>query len=450
MAAKGKRILLDSSGNLYPAIATQEFPQVYRISIEMITRVDIERLRQAVMEILPKFPVFCQSLGRGCFWHYLEKSEQLPLVRRMQEAGLEKFSENGLQFRFLCEGNWIHLEVFHALTDGTGAIHFLHACCYRYCQLVYCNLFSADSLEKRYGIEGAEDMQDAYQKFNATKGDFWKILKKKPAYRLASKRVPNGKRTVCSGQIFLSELKEISCKYHVTVCEFLTAVVLYILWQEHKDAAAMEKRMIRLAIPVNLRKIFHQRTERNFFTCISVEIDPEKNYTLENMLAEVKKQFSDKCTEENLRKQIEGQVSGQRNLLSRVSPVVLQDWFLRKVYQYNGYSTMVISNLGKIQPLKEFEPFILGYRCVLPVTKSEPEKIAICSYRDTLVFTVTSILEEVTLQRKMVKEMERFGMAVKVQPEYTDYDNGKKEYGKCERYTERRYGRKGKYFICAS
>ena len=30
-----------------------------------------------------------------------------------------------------------HLETFHVLTDGTGAMQFLKAVCYRYCQLAH-------------------------------------------------------------------------------------------------------------------------------------------------------------------------------------------------------------------------------------------------------------------------------------------------------------------------
>ena len=43
------------------------------------------------------------------------------------------------------------LETFHVLTDGTGAMQFLKAVCYRYCQLAHPDAFTPEQLATPYG-----------------------------------------------------------------------------------------------------------------------------------------------------------------------------------------------------------------------------------------------------------------------------------------------------------
>ena len=57
-----------------------------------------------------------------------------------------------------------HLETFHVLTDGTGAMQFLKAVCYRDCQLAHPDAFTPEQLATPYGTETAGEVQDGYLK----------------------------------------------------------------------------------------------------------------------------------------------------------------------------------------------------------------------------------------------------------------------------------------------
>ena len=50
------------------------------------------------------------------------------------------------------------------LTDGTGAMQFLKAVCYRYCQLAHPDAFTPEQLATPYGTETAGEVQDGYLK----------------------------------------------------------------------------------------------------------------------------------------------------------------------------------------------------------------------------------------------------------------------------------------------
>lgn len=61
-------------------------------------------------------------------------------------------------FRVLYYGSRVHLETFHVLTDGTGAMQFLKAVCYRYCQLAHPDAFTPEQLATPYGTETAGEV----------------------------------------------------------------------------------------------------------------------------------------------------------------------------------------------------------------------------------------------------------------------------------------------------
>ena len=83
------------------------------------------------------------------------------------------------------------------------------------------------------------------------------------------------------------------------------------------------------------------------------------------------------------------------------------------MYWYNGYSTTVLSNLGKLRPRDEFASCIVGYRCVLPLTERGPVKTAVYSYRNTLEMTVASSLADDGFAETLVKVLRLAGLPVR-------------------------------------
>lgn len=113
-------------------------------------------------------------------------------------------------------------------------------------------------------------------------------------------------------------------------------------------------------------------------------------------------------------------VAGQQSPLSRYAPLALKNWFLRSVYRHNGYSTTVLSNLGKIHPRKEFAPCIVEYRCLLPLTEREPLKIAACAYRNTLSLTIRSSLRKDRFPDTLMELLTHEGIPVRPKAGGTD------------------------------
>ena len=122
---------------------------------------------------LETYPLFLSVMRKGLFWYYLESSELRPVVREEAEPPCDSLfirDRKTLLFQVSYYKNRINLEVFHALTDGTGAICFLKELVKRY-------------LLVSHGEEGLMDLpleeQEITVEDQITDG-FAKYYKKKP------------------------------------------------------------------------------------------------------------------------------------------------------------------------------------------------------------------------------------------------------------------------------
>ena len=109
-------------------IANENLSNVFRISVTLKEEIDPGLLGQALEEVLPWFAGFKVKLKRGFFWYYFEENKRQPFVE--QEGSwpcryIDPKSNQLYLFRVSYYGARINLEVFHAVTDGMGAVNFL-------------------------------------------------------------------------------------------------------------------------------------------------------------------------------------------------------------------------------------------------------------------------------------------------------------------------------------
>src|SRR5690625_3845559 len=121
-------VRLDNASNIFLAARSTRDPKVFRISAEVDHEVDPALLQQALDETYVRYPLFRAVLRRGVFWYYLQDSDLQPTVLPDEEricAPIYQVDRRNLLFRVIHHRRRINLEVFHALTDGTGALWFL-------------------------------------------------------------------------------------------------------------------------------------------------------------------------------------------------------------------------------------------------------------------------------------------------------------------------------------
>ena len=114
---------LDTAAKIFPAISDTNAGNYFRLCAVLKEKVEPDKLKKALEITLERFPMYAVKLKGGFFWHYFEHNNGTPLVR---EENTNLFDTVNTaehdKFMFCVEyyERRISLEMFHALSDGTG------------------------------------------------------------------------------------------------------------------------------------------------------------------------------------------------------------------------------------------------------------------------------------------------------------------------------------------
>lgn len=119
-------------------VTTKESPHEIRLRIRMRDLIDPEILRHAVDTTMERYPYFLVELQRRDGQFYFAENHR-PVVITNSLHGVELNSEdsNFHMIAFCWQDNWIILDAFHGMTDGTGAYEVLRTLLYYYCSERY-------------------------------------------------------------------------------------------------------------------------------------------------------------------------------------------------------------------------------------------------------------------------------------------------------------------------
>ena len=119
-------------------VTTKESPNEIRIRIRMRDLIDPEILRRAVDMTMKRYPYFRVELqkkeGRYVF---AENHRPVVITNSLHGVDLNSEDSNYHMIAFCRKDNWIVLDVFHGMTDGTGAYEVVRTLLYYYCSERY-------------------------------------------------------------------------------------------------------------------------------------------------------------------------------------------------------------------------------------------------------------------------------------------------------------------------
>ena len=119
-------------------VTSREQPNVIRIRIRMRDLIDCNDLRHAVdmtMERYPYFRVELQKKDGRCI--FAENHRPVVITNSLHGVPLNSEESNYHMIAFCWQDNWIILDVFHGMTDGTGAYEVVRTLLYYYCSERY-------------------------------------------------------------------------------------------------------------------------------------------------------------------------------------------------------------------------------------------------------------------------------------------------------------------------
>ena len=414
MAQREKEIKwdkLDNTAHLFPVIAGEGMTNVYRISVTLKEQVKQELLQEALERVLPWFDVFKVRIRYGVFWYYFETNQKpAPEVKEEYRYPCRFISPNrnrNYLFRVNYYKNRINLEVFHVLTDGMGGITFLKELTYQYLRLAH------PELQEKMGDGLCSDTslnrEDSYLK--NYKKSHKKGYKTERAYLVKGEKLKPQVLGVMHGFMPIKALKKACNRYGVSINEYLVAAFLWSIYRECLHGMP-SKRPISSCVPVNLRPYFDSITMKNFFVIVSAVFHPTKEeYSFEEVVQIVAKSLRSQINREHLENLFAYNVSNEKNFILRAVPLFIKNIAIRYVYHNSALAnTTTVTNIGNIQVREEYQDYIDGFLAFLSMSEGQDIKGTICSYRDTLVFTISSSLADVSVQRKFFRQLSEDGI----------------------------------------
>lgn len=414
---------LDNTANLFPVIATENMSNVYRISVTLTEEIDRFLLQEALDRILPQFLVFRMRLRTGVFWYYFEENTRPAPIVLEEYAGpgtyIDKSRNHHYMFRVTYYKCRINLEVFHALTDGAGGIIFLKELVYQYLRLKYPELLEAEKDKISSGI--FLDQEDSYVK--NFKKPHAKVYNSERALTLKGEKLSGGEMGVIHGYMPVIELKAVSKKYGVTINQYLVGVFVYSIYKEYLKEQP-SKLPICCCVPVNLRPYYDSHTMKNFFAMVSAVFKPEKeHYTLEEVIGIAATSLKEQITPENLNNIMSYNVSNERNRILRAVPLVIKNVVMKQVYGLSAKATSAtVTNIGNIELRQPYQKYVEHFYTTLSMSKGQNMKGGICSYNGVLTFTFSSVLTDVSIQKRFFQILAKDGVTVAVETNDVYYE----------------------------
>lgn len=409
---------LDNAAKLYPAIASAQWTSMFRLSFVMKEPVCAEKLETAVNQVLPRFPAFRVRLRKGLFWYYLETLEAHFQVA--EDVGHPcpplRFGENsGYLFRVKYGQRRISLEMFHALADGTGGLIFLKAIVAQYLRLcgipIPCEAGVLDLQE----TPAPDETEDAYRRIPLD--GVHASRKEDAAYQMPGTPEPPHTLHVILAEVSVKAVKAQAAQYGATITEYLTAVMIYTLWQTQQAGNRQRRMPVKVSVPVNMRKFIDTRTVRNFAFYVNVGIDPKLgHYTFEETVQLIHHALRYWMNPKFLFSGIATNVASERNLLVRLCPLPLKNFVLSFVYHRVGERlfTTTLTNVGPIKLPAAMREQVERAEMMLSASSSYRSNCAAVSLDDNLCLTFTRDIVEADFERNVLCFLVEHGIPVRV------------------------------------
>lgn len=400
---------LDNAAKIFPSAASRADTQVFRFGCELNEHVNPDVLQHALDETIKIFKVFQCVLKRGLFWYYLESTDIMPVVREEYKPPCSQIYNNNkkdLLFEVTYYKKRINLEVYHVLSDGTGAMQFLRMLLTKYLS----RLHNIKEPTLDYDASYMQMSDDSFQKYYTEP----KTIKKEHrrfACQLKGPRYNEDRIKVISGLVSAKALLEAAHKYDTTLTVFLCACLMNSI--SETLSARAKKMPVVLGVPVNLRNHFPSESARNFFSLIHIEYDyRNRRGTFEDVVSKISEDLKKGLSRENLARNINIYSAVEHNALARIVPLPIKDICLKAAYHFSMQKvTAALSNVGVISMPQELADYIRSFHVIYGTNTLQA---CVCSFGDALSISFTSPLISPEIQRRFFRKLTDLGIRVEI------------------------------------
>ena len=406
---------LDNSAKIFPISAGKKYSTVFRLSAVLKEKIKPEILKVAVNKALEQYEYFRVKLKNGFFWNYLEYNPKEIMIEEEKEYPckyIEPKENNSYLFKVTYFDKKINIDIFHSLTDGNSGVMFFREIIYNYIELTHKEEFQEElRIKRKFDLSTEDSYIKNYNK--KAKGN----NSSRKAYKLGGRKIKLGAISAIHEIIDLDQLKQEAKKHEATITQYLTAVLIYAIYQANY-LKYKGKKPIKVCIPVNLKKYFPSNTISNFFSYITVEAEMKKNNldTFHKILDFVKKDFTKRLTPEEIQKTMSGNVKLGTNPFIKLIPLVVKKPIVRLSYlEIRKYTTTTFSNIGRIGIIGKYQKYIEDFLMLIAPEPVEKIKCSACSFENHIVFTFTSILDDCAIEKEFYEFLKEKNINVKIE-----------------------------------
>ncbi|SDU80143.1 hypothetical protein SAMN04488544_0124 [Microlunatus sagamiharensis] len=439
-------VRLDNTSNIFLAARTDTDPKVFRVGAELDHVVDPATLQRALDATYDRYPLYHAVLRSGVFWYYLQDSDLRPLVSAEDQhtcAPLYVADRRTLLFRVVHHGPRVSLEVFHALTDGTGALWFLVDLLAAYVGLRaegrVAGQDAGEAPDAARGLTGdsfahyfrGRDPEDGATEADPAGAAFVRAASTAPVaeappvpraerhrerpsrvHRVRGTRTPDHRTRVVELTVPAPEVIALAKAEGVAVTVYLTALLFEAVRRSAPRLAPT--RTLGASLPVNLRQFFPSTSARNFFATVRLEhtYGNDDQEVLGEVCRDLDAQFRRAATPEALEDKLRGFIRLERAPLLRVVPRPLKDVLLGLVNaSSNRGLTVAVSNLGRVALPEEVAAHV--GRMQFHVSAARPQ-LSVLSHAGLLTLSFTSPFVETAHVEEVARFLTARGVEVRV------------------------------------
>lgn len=413
---------LDNSANLFPAISAKQVPMVFRVSATLKERIHAEVLQKALDKVIERFPYYKVRLRAGFFWYYLEHHEGRAYVRAEEATPCESLPDaksGGFLFRVTAYKRRIAVEFFHVLTDGSGGAAFLKTLIAQYLELEGHDIPDWGDLINPTETPDPEEFEDAYHRYNASSAP--KPVRLKPGFQLPFPVRNVFRYSYLTGECSATALHNRAKSRGVTVTEYLVGIYLYVLQEIYADLPEhiqrRQKKLLRVQVPVNLRRLYPSKSMRNFSLFVTPGIDMRLGrYSLEEIIQQVHHYMRVEVDTRRLNQQLARNVNPETNALIRGMPLLAKNTLLHTRYTRYGprrYSG-VLTNLGRITMPDSIASDVEAISFVTSPARDLKINAAVATYRDNMRICFGSVTDVTDFERRFFGLLVDEGLHVKI------------------------------------
>lgn len=400
---------IDNTGKIFHAVSNTDNSYVFRVSVVMKEEVDPEVLQDALDVIAPRFPTLTVRVRKGLFWDYMEKNDEMLFVQKETDypcSPIKPTESRGYLLRVLYFNRKISLEVFHSLTDGTGALEFLKTLVYQYLQYKKRDVRDGGLVLLPENEPDYMETEDSFSNYANNKDRNVFRKEDRPSYQISGTLLNTEGMNIIHGIMNAGHINNYAKSLGTTLTGFFTALMIQVIGKKALLKSNRPKK-ITIAIPVNLRKQFPSKTLRNFFSVANIGATIDETSTFKDILEQVNEELVKRTKREALQKSINQHVYLQNSLMTRTIPVFLKYPAMRYGFNYIGERTkaMTITNMGNVKLSESMSRYIDRMELAFYTTLKSPVGCGIATVNNKMTVTFSLSIAETDLVRNFFSEL---------------------------------------------